>query len=159
MVAGLERYYQIARCFRDEDFRADRQPEFTQLDVEACFLDEEDLYELSEEVFVPLWHEVLDVELPAPFPRMPYEEAMRRFGVDRPDLRFGDRARRPDPVLRDTPFRVFKAAHVGAVVLPGGAGHDPQGLRRLDGVGEAARGQGPGLGHVPGGRLPRRSGP
>ena len=121
MVAGMERYYQIARCYRDEDFRADRQPEFTQLDVEMSFPDEEDLYELSEEVFTRIWREVLGVELPAPFPRMTYDEAMRRFGSDRPDVRFGVELVDMTPYFASTPFRVFQAAHVGAVVLPGGA--------------------------------------
>src|SRR5438445_4275909 len=88
MVAGLERYYQIARCFRDEDFRADRTPEFTQLDVEMSFLDEEDIYALTEELLAELWRDVLGVELPTPFPRLSYAESMRRFGSDKPDLRF-----------------------------------------------------------------------
>src|SRR6185312_2306759 len=83
MVAGLERYYQIARCFRDEDFRADRTPEFTQLDVEMSFLDEEDVYALTEELFVELWRDVLGVELTTPFPRLTYWEAMRRYGSDK----------------------------------------------------------------------------
>ncbi len=121
MVAGLERYYQIARCYRDEDFRADRQPEFTQLDVEMSFPDEEDLYELSEELFSRIWSEVLGVTLPTPFPRMTYGEAMRRFGVDRPDVRFGVELVELTSYFADTPFRVFQAPHVGAVVMPGGA--------------------------------------
>ena len=100
MVAGMERYYQIARCYRDEDFRADRQPEFTQLDVEMSFPDEEDLYELTEEVFTRIWRDVLGVELPAPFPRMTYDEAMRRYGSDRPDVRFGVELVDLDRVLR-----------------------------------------------------------
>ena len=121
MVAGMERYYQIARCYRDEDFRADRQPEFTQLDIEMSFPDEEDLYELTEEVMTRIWREVLQIEIPAPFPRMTYDEAMRRFGVDRPDVRFGIELVDLTSFFADTPFRVFQAAHVGAVVMPGGA--------------------------------------
>ena len=121
MVAGLERYFQIARCYRDEDFRADRQPEFTQLDIELSFPDEEDLYELSEELFARIWSDVLGVRLPTPFPRMTYDEAMRRYGVDRPDVRFGVELVDLTAYFDRTPFRVFQAAHVGAVVMPGGA--------------------------------------
>ena len=121
MVAGMERYYQIARCYRDEDFRADRQPEFTQLDIEMSFSDEQDLYELAEAVMTRIWGDVLQVSLPTPFPRMTYDEAMRRFGVDRPDVRFGVELVELTAYFADTPFRVFQAAHVGAVVMPGGA--------------------------------------
>jgi aspartyl-tRNA synthetase len=121
MVAGMERYYQIARCYRDEDFRADRQPEFTQLDIEMSFLDEEDIYALTEEIFGEILRDVLGVELPTPFPRMTYDEAMRRFGVDRPDVRFGVELVDVTSYFADTPFRVFQAPHVGAVVMPGGA--------------------------------------
>ncbi|MCW2616169.1 MAG: aspartate--tRNA ligase [Frankiales bacterium] len=121
MVAGMERYYQIARCYRDEDGRADRQPEFTQLDIEMSFPDEEDLYELTEEVMTRVWREVLSVELPTPFPRMTYDEAMRRFGVDRPDVRFGVELVDMTAYFAETPFRVFQSPHVGAVVMTGGA--------------------------------------
>jgi aspartyl-tRNA synthetase len=121
MVAGLERYYQIARCYRDEDFRADRQPEFTQLDIEMSFPDEEDIYELTEAVITRIWSEVLGVALPTPFPRMTYDESMRRYGVDRPDVRFGLELVDLTSHFADTPFRVFQAPHVGAVVMPGGA--------------------------------------
>jgi aspartyl-tRNA synthetase len=122
MVAGLERYYQIARCYRDEDFRADRQPEFTQLDIEMSFPDEEDLYELTEVLFGRIWSEVLGIDLPTPFPRITHEEAVRRYGTDRPDVRFGVELVDLTSYFADTPFRVFQAAHVGAVVMPGGAG-------------------------------------
>ena len=121
MVAGMERYYQIARCYRDEDFRADRQPEFTQLDIEMSFPDEQDLYELSEAVMSRIWSDVLELEIPTPFPRMTYDEAMRRFGVDRPDVRFGVELVDMTAYFADTPFRVFQSPHVGAVVMPGGA--------------------------------------
>jgi len=121
MVAGMERYYQIARCYRDEDFRADRQPEFTQLDIEMSFPDEEDLYELTEAVMYRIWADVLGVDLPTPFPRMTHDEAMRRFGVDRPDVRFGVELVDLTGYFAETPFRVFQAPHVGAVVMPGGA--------------------------------------
>ena len=121
MVAGMERYYQIARCYRDEDSRADRQPEFTQLDIEMSFPDEEDLYALSEALFTRIWSEVLGVSLPAPFPRITYDEALRRFGVDRPDVRFGCELVDVTGYFAETPFRVFQAPHVGAVVMSGGA--------------------------------------
>ena len=121
MVAGMERYYQIARCYRDEDFRADRQPEFTQLDIEMSFPDEEDLYALTEEVMTRIWRDVLGVEIPSPFPRMTYDEAMRRFGVDRPDVRFRVELVDLTSYFGSTPFRVFQAPHVGAVVMSGGA--------------------------------------
>jgi len=89
MVAGVEKYFQIARCFRDEDLRADRQMEFTQIDVEASFVDREDIYALFEGMMKRVWKEILNVDIPTPFLRMPFQEAMNRFGVDKPDLRFG----------------------------------------------------------------------
>ena len=144
MVAGLERYYQIVRCFRDEDFRADRQPEFTQLDVEMSFPDEEDIYALTEELLARVWREVLGVEVPTPFPRLGYAEAMARFGVDCPDTRFGVELANLTAYLAGTGFRVFQAAigaggYVGAVVMPGGAS---QTRKELDGWQEWARGRG-----------------
>ncbi|GAB2678983.1 aspartate--tRNA ligase [Thalassiella azotivora] len=120
MVAGLERYYQIARCYRDEDFRADRQPEFTQLDVEMSFVDQDDVITLTEEILVALWR-LVGVELPTPFPRMTYADAMDRYGTDKPDLRFGLELVECTGYFADTPFRVFQAPYVGAVVMPGGA--------------------------------------
>jgi aspartyl-tRNA synthetase len=108
MVGGLERYYQIARCFRDENLRADRQPEFTQLDLEMSFADEEDIYGLMEEMFAEIWEEVLDEHLPTPFPRMTYAEAMRRFGTDKPDLRFGMELADLGEVFANTEVGVFK---------------------------------------------------
>ncbi|MEJ7773377.1 MAG: aspartate--tRNA ligase [Nocardioidaceae bacterium] len=120
MVAGLERYFQIARCYRDEDFRADRQPEFTQLDIEMSFVDQDDVIAVSEEILVALWrlvgHEVL-----TPVPRMTYAEAMTRFGTDKPDLRMGLELVECTDLFKDTAFRVFQAPYVGAVVMPGGA--------------------------------------
>ncbi len=121
MVAGLERYYQIARCFRDEDTRADRTPEFSQLDIEMSFLDEEDVFVLTEELLAELWREILGIELTTPFPRMTYDEAMRRYGSDRPDLRFELELVDLTEHMAGTEFRVFQAEHVGAVVVPGGA--------------------------------------
>jgi aspartyl-tRNA synthetase len=123
MVAGLERYYQIARCFRDEDSRADRTPEFTQLDIEMSFLDEEDVFALGEELLATLWREVLGIELPTPFPRMTYDEGMRRYGSDKPDLRLDLELVDLTEHMAGTEFRVFQAEHVGAVVVPGGASY------------------------------------
>ncbi len=120
MVAGMERYYQIARCYRDEDFRADRQPEFTQLDVEMSFVEQEDIIALSEEILAALWR-LIGVDLPTPFPRITYAEAMSRYGSDKPDLRLDLELVECTKFFADTPFRVFQAPYVGAVVMPGGA--------------------------------------
>jgi aspartyl-tRNA synthetase len=120
MVAGMERYYQIARCYRDEDFRADRQPEFTQLDLEMSFVDAEDVIAIAEQVIVALWR-LIGYQVPLPLPRMTYADAMRRFGSDKPDLRFGVELVECTDYFKDTPFRVFQAPYVGAVVMPGGA--------------------------------------
>jgi aspartyl-tRNA synthetase len=120
MVAGMERYFQIARCYRDEDFRADRQPEFTQLDLEMSFVDQDDVLAVSEDVLVALWR-LIGVELSTPFPRMTYAEAMARFGSDKPDLRMGLELVDCTDYFKDTPFRVFQSPYVGAVLMPGGA--------------------------------------
>ena len=129
MVAGMERYYQIARCYRDEDFRADRQPEFTQLDMEMSFVEAEDVIAISEEILAGLWA-LVGYELPGPLPRITYAEAMRRFGSDKPDMRFGLELVECAEFFRNTPFRVFQAPYVGAVVMRGGAS---QPRRTLDG--------------------------
>ncbi|MSW11014.1 MAG: aspartate--tRNA ligase, partial [Actinobacteria bacterium] len=120
MVAGMERYFQIARCYRDEDFRADRQPEFTQLDIEMSFVEQDDVIEVGEAVIRGLWKGILDHEI-GDIPRMTYHEAMRRFGSDKPDLRFGLELVDLTDFFSATPFRVFQAEHVGAVIMPGGA--------------------------------------
>lgn len=120
MVAGMERYFQIARCYRDEDFRGDRQPEFTQLDIEMSFVEQEDVLDVGEELVRRVWQGILGVEL-GDIPRMTYEDAMRRFGSDKPDLRFGLELVDLTSYFSGTPFRVFQAEHVGAVVMPGGA--------------------------------------
>ncbi|WP_258723203.1 aspartate--tRNA ligase [Cellulomonas sp. NS3] len=120
MVAGLERYYQIARCYRDEDFRADRQPEFTQLDVEMSFVEQDDVIALGEKILVALW-ELIGYTIPTPIPRMTFADAMARYGSDKPDLRFGLELVELTEYFADTPFRVFQAPYVGAVVQPGGA--------------------------------------
>ncbi len=139
MVAGLERYYQIARCFRDESSRADRQPEFTQLDVEMSFCERADVVALIEKVIRRLWHEVLGHEIPDPIPTMTWHEAQTRFGSDKPDLRFGQELVDLTGYFTATQFRVFQAEHVGAVVMPGGAS---QTRRELDAWGDWARARG-----------------
>jgi aspartyl-tRNA synthetase len=120
MVGGLERYYQIARCYRDEDFRADRQPEFTQLDIEMSFVEQDDVIAVGEGVIRAIWSGVLGYEI-GPVPRMTYADAMTRYGSDKPDLRFGLELVDLTAYFAATPFRVFQAEHVGAVVMPGGA--------------------------------------
>ncbi len=120
MVAGMERYYQIARCYRDEDFRADRQPEFTQLDIEMSFVEQDDVLAVAEEILVALW-KLVGYDVPVPLPRMTYAESMARYGTDKPDLRMGQELVDCTTYFRDTPFRVFQADYVGAVVMPGGA--------------------------------------
>jgi aspartyl-tRNA synthetase len=121
MVAGMERYYQIARCFRDEDFRADRQPEFTQLDIEMSFVDQEDVIKVAEKVLARVFKEIIGHQISLPIQRMTYQDAMRRFGSDKPDLRFGLELVDVTTFFKDTNFRVFQAPYVGAVVMPGGA--------------------------------------
>ena len=121
MVAGMEKYYQIARCFRDEDFRADRQPEFTQLDIEMSFIDQEDILAVAEKIVSKIWYEVLGYEIQLPLKRMTYADAMSRYGSDKPDLRFGNELTEQTEFFAETTFRVFQAPYVGAVVMPGGA--------------------------------------
>ena len=139
MVAGMERYFQIARCFRDEDFRADRQPEFTQLDVEMSFVDQDDIIALAEDVIASLWQELLGHEVSLPIRRMTYAEAMSRYGSDKPDLRFGLELVDVTDFFAETPFRVFQAPYVGAVIMPGGAS---QTRRELDSWTEWAKARG-----------------
>ena len=138
MVAGMERYFQIARCYRDEDFRADRQPEFTQLDIEMSFVEQDDVLSLAEEILVALW-KLIGHDVPTPLPRMTYAEAMARFGSDKPDLRMGQELVECTDYFKDTTFRVFQADYVGAVVMPGGAG---QPRKQLDAWQEWAKQRG-----------------
>jgi aspartyl-tRNA synthetase len=138
MVAGMERYFQIARCYRDEDFRADRQPEFTQLDIEMSFVDQDDVIALMEDVLAAMW-KLIDVDIPRPIPRMTYADAMARFGSDKPDLRMGLELVECTDYFKDTPFRVFQAEYVGAVVMPGGAS---QPRKKLDAWQEWAKQRG-----------------
>jgi aspartyl-tRNA synthetase len=121
MVAGMERYYQIARCFRDEDFRADRQPEFTQLDIEMSFIDQADILAVAEKILVKVWKEAVGYDIPTPIRHMTYLDAMDKYGSDKPDLRFGLELVEVTDFFKETPFRVFQAPYVGAVVMPGGA--------------------------------------
>src|SRR5918992_3836521 len=121
MVAGLERYYQLARCYRDEDFRADRQPEFTQIDIEMSFVDQDDVLAVAEDLVARLWREIADHEIPRPIPRMTYGEAMARYGSGKPHLRVGLQLTELTGYFADTPVPGFPAPPLGAVVMPGGA--------------------------------------
>ena len=121
MVAGMERYYQIARCFRDEDFRADRQPEFTQLDIEMSFIDQADILAVAEKLLVKIWREAVGFEIKTPIRHMTYADAMQNYGSDKPDLRFDLQLVEQTNFFAKTEFRVFQAPYVGSVVMPGGA--------------------------------------
>ncbi len=138
MVGGIEKYFQLARCYRDEDFRADRQPEFTQLDVEMSFVDQEDVIALAEQILSAVWAKA-GHEISGPFPRITYAESMRRFGSDKPDLRFDLELVEMTEYFAQTPFRVFQAPYVGAVVMAGGAS---QPRRQLDAWQEWAKQRG-----------------
>ncbi|GAB2633603.1 aspartate--tRNA ligase [Nocardia goodfellowii] len=156
MVGGIERYYQIARCYRDEDFRADRQPEFTQLDIEMSFVRQDDVILLAEEILVALW-KLIGHDITTPIPHMTYAEAMRRYGSDKPDLRFEVEITECAEYFKDTPFRVFQSPYVGAVVMPGGAS---QPRRQLDAWQEWAKQRGSrGLAYVLIGENGELSGP
>ncbi|MBF9132647.1 aspartate--tRNA ligase [Plantactinospora sp. S1510] len=144
MVGGMERYYQIARCYRDEDFRADRQPEFTQLDIEMSFVTQDDVIDLGEEIVGTLWRELAGHEISQPIPRITWHDALDRYGSDKPDLRYGVELTELTDYLRGTEFRVFAGAinaggYVGAVVMPGGAG---QTRKELDGWQDWAKARG-----------------
>jgi aspartyl-tRNA synthetase len=138
MIAGYERYYQIPRCFRDEDFRADRQPEFTQLDIEMSFVEQDDVIKVGEDIVSALW-KLIGHEIPRPIPRITYHEAMAKYGSDKPDLRFDLEITDLTEFFADTPFRVFQAPYVGAVVMAGGAS---QPRRQLDAWQEWAKQRG-----------------
>ncbi len=139
MVSGLERYYQLARCFRDEDFRADRQPEFTQIDIEMSFVTRADVVRVAEDLVERLWSDLAGYRIQRPIPELTYADAMARFGSDKPDLRFGCELTDLTGYFAHTSFRVFQAEHVAAVVMPGGAS---QTRRELDGWQDWARSRG-----------------
>jgi aspartyl-tRNA synthetase len=139
MVSGLERYYQIARCYRDEDSRADRQPEFTQIDIEMSFVEQEDVLQVAEDLVGRLWSEIAGHDIPRPIPRMTYADAMSRYGSDKPDLRFGNEIVEMTEFFKATPFRVFQAPYVGAIVMPGGGS---QTRKELDGWQDWAKARG-----------------
>jgi aspartyl-tRNA synthetase len=139
MIAGMERYFQLVRCFRDEDFRADRQPEFTQIDLEMSFVTRADVVEVAEDLVERLWQEIAGYRVPRPIPQMTYADAMSRYGSDKPDLRFGQQLVDMTQYFSQATFRVFQAPHVGAVVMPGGAS---QTRKELDGWQEWAKSRG-----------------
>jgi len=125
MVGGIERYYQVARCFRDEDLRADRQPEFTQLDMEMSFMDQDEILDLNERLICSIWKAVKGVELPRPFPRMTWHDAMERYGTDRPDTRYGIELTNVSDIVAGMGFKVFSGAvkaggSVKCIAVPGG---------------------------------------
>lgn len=120
MVGGIERYYQLARCYRDEDFRADRQPEFTQLDIEMSYVSQEDVIAMAEHVIQAIW-KTRGYEITLPLPRITWQDAMDHYGSDKPDLRFGNQLIDLTEYFKGTPFRVFQAAYVGAVLFKGGS--------------------------------------
>src|ERR1700735_1397921 len=139
MVGGLERYYQLVRCFRDEDFRADRQPEFTQIDIEMFFITRPDVVQVAEDLVERLWSQIAGYQVQRPIPQMTYADAMARYGSDKPDVRFGCELADLTSYFGQSEFRVFQAPHVGAVVMPGGAA---QSRRELDAWQEWARSRG-----------------
>jgi len=139
MISGLERYFQLVRCFRDEDFRADRQPEFTQVDLEMSFVTREDVVQVAEDLIERLWSEIAGYQLQRPIPHMTYADAMARYGSDKPDLRFGQELVDLSSYFSQSEFRVFQAPHVGAVVMPGGGA---QTRKDLDGWQDWAKSRG-----------------
>ena len=139
MISGLERYFQLVRCFRDEDFRADRQPEFTQIDIEMSFVTRADIVKVAEDIVARLWAEIAGYQVPRPIPHMTYADAMAKYGSDKPDLRFGTELVDMTGYFAQSEFRVFQAPHVGAVVMPGGAA---QTRKELDGWQEWAKSRG-----------------
>jgi len=147
MISGFDRYFQIARCFRDEALRADRQPEFTQLDLEMSFVDQEDIFKIMEELFSYIFRETLEMDLPIPFPRLPYSEAMRRFGIDKPDMRFGMELADLSEIVANSQFKVFAGAlaaggSVRCIVAPGCAGYSRKNIDALTELAKHVGGKG-----------------
>ena len=144
MCSGYDRYFQLARCYRDEDLRADRQPEFTQIDMELSFVDVDDVIDVNERLLHKLFKEILNVEIPQPIPRMTWQEAMDRFGSDKPDLRFGMELKNVSDVVKDCEFVVFKGALENGGSVRGinaeGQGHMPR--KKIDALVEFAKGYG-----------------
>ena len=144
MCSGYDRYFQLARCYRDEDLRADRQPEFTQIDMELSFVDVDDVIDVNERLLHKLFKEILNVEIPQPIPRMTWQEAMDRFGSDKPDLRFGMELKNVSDVVKDCEFVVFKGALENGGTVRGinaeGQGHMPR--KKIDALVEFAKGYG-----------------
>ena len=144
MCSGYDRYFQLARCYRDEDLRADRQPEFTQIDMELSFVDVDDVIDVNERLLHKLFKEILNVEIPQPIPRMTWQEAMDRFGSDKPDLRFGMELKNVSDVVKDCDFVVFKGALENGGTVRGinaeGQGHMPR--KKIDALVEFAKGYG-----------------
>ena len=141
MISGFDRYFQIARCYRDEDLRADRQPEFTQLDMEMSFVTQDDIFAINEELFKYIYKKCLNIELETPFPRLTYKETMRRFGIDKPDLRFGMELIDLSEIVKDSEFKVFKSASenggsVRCIVAPGCATYS---RKMIDGLTDIAK--------------------
>lgn len=151
MVSGMDRYIQIARCFRDEDLRADRQPEFTQIDLEMSFVDVEDILQITEGFVKYLFQKVLNMDITTPLPRMTYQEAMERYGSDKPDTRFGMELQDLSDVVKDVDFMVFRSAldaggSVRAIVAKNAAiCADPQGNRQAHRKGKGHRRKGSGV--------------
>ena len=144
MCSGYDRYFQLARCYRDEDLRADRQPEFTQIDMELSFVDVDDVIDVNERLLHKLFKEILNVEIPQPIPRMTWQEAMDRFGSDKPDLRFGMELKNVSDVVKDCEIVVFKGALENGGTVRGinaeGQGHMPR--KKIDALVEFAKGYG-----------------
>lgn len=148
MISGFDRYFQIARCFRDEDLRADRQPEFTQLDLEMSFVKEAEIFNIIEELFLTLFRELLNIELPVPFPKLTYNEAMNRFGCDKPDTRFGMELINVSDIFSESEFMVFKSAlalkkgSIRTLVVKGAAGFSRKQIDELTDIAKHLDGKG-----------------
>ncbi len=147
MIGGFDRYFQIARCFRDEDLRADRQPEFTQLDLEMSFVSQDEIFHMIEEMFIYIFRKTMNIELKTPFPRLSYNEAMERFGIDKPDMRFGMELTSISDILKNTEFKVFSGTlesggSVRCIVAPGCSGYSRKQIDKLTEIAKHLGGKG-----------------